>query len=192
VATAKAAPLLHDMGKRMDFYKRHRFMNKATYICFVFVLSVTFGAPGDLPSDVQWLLSKRSEAVQKIDRTFIKELKKFKVKYTKAGDLNSANIVNRLILQTKEKSEKEFTMIDGPWIAGAVNRAPWGLRYFDGNIMLDQKGGKHEVIVNNNTITIKWGGRLYEELHFDPSNPDKMKGTSNGKISIIYTRVKMP
>lgn len=72
-------------------------MKHLFYIGLLSSLFVGHSAGEDLPSDVQWLVTKRNEAVAKIDRTFVDELEKLKVKYTKAGDLESANRTVKLI-----------------------------------------------------------------------------------------------
>jgi hypothetical protein len=56
---------------------------------------------GEFPSDAQWLISKRAEAIANIDQRFIEELEKLKIQYTKAGDLENANLLLDLINQTK-------------------------------------------------------------------------------------------
>jgi hypothetical protein len=65
-------------------------------MCFV-----AFGA--ELPSDVQRLFEQRNNAIQKIDVKFTEELDKLKVKYTKAGDLESANAILDLIKTINSK-----------------------------------------------------------------------------------------
>lgn len=66
-------------------------------IGLILSLCVGCGSAEELPNDVQLLVSKRNAAIAKIDHTFIEELEKLKVKYTKAGELESANATVALI-----------------------------------------------------------------------------------------------
>jgi hypothetical protein len=69
-------------------------------------------AGSELPSDVQNLITKRDEAIEKIDVTFVRELEKLKIKYTKLGDLDSANRIVDLIakhpIKSSDASDHEF------------------------------------------------------------------------------------
>lgn len=75
----------------------HKVMKTLAYICLAISLCIEFSVGEEFPSEVQGLISKRNEAVTRIDRTFVAELEKLKVKYTKAGDLESANKTVKLI-----------------------------------------------------------------------------------------------
>ncbi len=52
---------------------------------------------GELPPEAQRLVNQRNDAIQKIDEKLVDELEKVKVKYTKSGDLDSANSIVKLI-----------------------------------------------------------------------------------------------
>lgn len=67
-------------------------------------LSTLFGA--ELPQAVRTLVEKRQEAISRIDNIFVQELEKIKTNYTKAGDLEMANMVAELINQTKEADSR--------------------------------------------------------------------------------------
>jgi hypothetical protein len=56
----------------------------------------------ELPHQVRALVEKRQSAINKINLAFIQELEKIKVDYTKAGDLENANLVAGLITQTAQ------------------------------------------------------------------------------------------
>ena len=59
--------------------------------------------PGaELPHQVQALVEKRQSAISKINVVFIQELERIKINYTKAGDLDNANLVAGLITQAKQ------------------------------------------------------------------------------------------
>jgi hypothetical protein len=71
--------------------------------CFHLLLLTTLVSAGELPDDVQRLIDKRGEAIAQIDLKFVKELEKLKTKYTKVGDLDSANAIVALIEKTPVK-----------------------------------------------------------------------------------------
>jgi hypothetical protein len=83
------------------------FVSMKCPICFTcFSLFLVVHSLGDeLPDDVQALVAKRDEAISRIDITFVRELEKLKVKYTKLGDLDSANKIVELIAQYPTKVE---------------------------------------------------------------------------------------
>ena len=56
----------------------------------------------ELPHQVQALVEKRQSAISKINVVFIQELERIKINYTKAGDLDNANLVAGLITQAKQ------------------------------------------------------------------------------------------
>ena len=78
-------------------------------ICFLISLFAGYSSGSELPSDVKRLVSNRNVAVVRIDEIFDKELERLLVKYTKMGDLESANKINALIKTNQEslKSMKE-------------------------------------------------------------------------------------
>lgn len=78
-------------------------MKKYLRHCFQFLLLTTLVSAGELPDDLQRLIEKRGEAIAQIDLKFVKELEKLKTKYTKAGDLDSANAIVALIEKTPVK-----------------------------------------------------------------------------------------
>jgi len=82
------------------------------------VFSSLFGA--ELPHAVRTLVEKRQDAISRIDNVFVQELEKIKVNYTKAGDLESANMVAELIKKTKE-GDRGFS-VDGNDSAMSLER----------------------------------------------------------------------
>lgn len=78
-------------------------------ICFV-----AFGA--ELPPDVQRLVEQRNNAIQNIDKKFAEELDKLKVRYTKAGELDSANTIVNLIetINVPNNLSKETVQVASP------------------------------------------------------------------------------
>lgn len=78
-------------------------MTKCLHHCCCLLLLITLVSASELPDDVQRLIDKRSEAVAQINLKFVRELEKLKIKYTKAGDLDSANAIVALIEKTPVK-----------------------------------------------------------------------------------------
>lgn len=91
-------------------------MKKIIYPCFLILLSSSCIFANELPSDAKWLTAKRAEAIEKIDRTYVKELEKLKVKYTKKGDLDSANAIVALMedksIPFRQKSSASSKLFD--------------------------------------------------------------------------------
>ena len=78
-------------------------MTKYLRHCCHLLMLTTLVSAGELPDDVQRLIDKRGEAIAQIDVKFVNELEKLKTKYTKAGDLDSANAIVALIEKTPVK-----------------------------------------------------------------------------------------
>jgi hypothetical protein len=78
-------------------------MTKYLRHCCHLLMLTTLVSAGELPDDVQRLIDKRGEAIAQIDLKFVNEMEKLKTKYTKAGDLDSANAIVALIKKTPAK-----------------------------------------------------------------------------------------
>jgi len=61
-------------------------------------------AEPSLPYDIKQLIHKRELAIKKIDFKYLVELENLKVKYTKSGNLEVANLINRIIIDLKPDS----------------------------------------------------------------------------------------
>jgi hypothetical protein len=87
-------------------------MTHLIHISSISLLLAAVLAGSELPDDVQNLVTKRDEAIEKIDLTFVRELEKLKIKYTKLGDLDSANRIVALIakhpIKSSDSSDPEF------------------------------------------------------------------------------------
>lgn len=81
-----------------------------------------------LPRDIQILQGQRDAEVAKIDALYIKALEQRKLKYTKAGDLENAVLVDALIKQVRnggEKSETETETKEPSTTHSIVRGTPW-------------------------------------------------------------------
>ena len=96
-------------------------MKKYLRQCCLPLLLTALVSAGELPDDVQRLIDKRGEAIAQIDLKFVKELEKLKTKYTKAGDLDSANAIVALIEKTPvmvvdtDSGIPRKDLIEGAW-----------------------------------------------------------------------------
>ena len=76
----------------------YEIMNLARISLFSTVCLLVSPLAGEpLPSDIQRLVKQREDAIAKIDKTFLQELDKLKLKYAKRGDLDTANQVASLM-----------------------------------------------------------------------------------------------
>lgn len=168
------------------------------------IISISFLAsvPGnaeDVPYEVQTLQSRRNEKMKEINLIYLKELEKLKDKYTKQGDLDKAILVVSLMTGVNKEIQPQSVNreiqpqsinLNGKWLSGNIGRSERYLREFKDEIMIDQNGTDHEMIIKNNVIIIKWGADAFEKLYYDPKNPDVVKGMNSSNDAIIYTRVK--
>ena len=70
--------------------------------CIIASLALSASAE-DLPGDVQLLIKQRSDAIARIDKSFVRELEKLKIKYTKLADLEAAIAIDTLIKNSPVK-----------------------------------------------------------------------------------------
>ena len=78
------------------------------------IVTLGFNLPlgAEIPQPVRSLLEKRQDAIDKINLVFIRELEKIKIDYTKAGDLENANLVLDFINQTKGAKSTKVSQND--------------------------------------------------------------------------------
>jgi hypothetical protein len=142
------------------------------------LLSAVFSMGEELPIDIQSLLNKRNQAVAKIDQTLVQELEKLKVKYTKAGELDSANATVVLIENYKAKEPDVGNLPVFPneifgksfsWTANGRN---------DGYQLIILEGGKGTF--SGKAITWKKINGRKLRLNFANGNPE-IEWTDDGK-----------
>jgi hypothetical protein len=92
---------------------------KTTIILFTFTLSL-FQARGDTPPELKRIQEQRDRKIEEIDRIYLRELEVLKIRYTKQGDLESANLVNDII-QSLGSEEVDELPDDGK-----TTRWEWG------------------------------------------------------------------
>lgn len=116
-------------------------------------------ADEDLPYDIAALQSKRDTKVIEIDRAYVRELEKLKIKYTKLGELETANKIVAMITEIHaanpamiRKVNEAVEKLIGSWV-----RANHGLSYDikpDGTATHGKESGRWSV--ENNVLEIKW------------------------------------
>jgi hypothetical protein len=140
---------------------------------------------------VQNLIKKRDEAVSQIDITFVRELEKMKLKYTKLGDLESANKIVDLIARHAIK------VVDGTPADPEFEGTKWEFHNKSGRLgfLEFQAGGKVKSKeypnsswqrVDKDTIRFQYeknesagiaGGHV--TFRFQDANRSKMSGTQS-------------
>ena len=145
-------------------------MKRFLFPLILISLFVGLSSGEELPSDVQRLFGKRNEAIAKIDRTFVNELEKLKVKYTKKGDLDSANAIVTLIEQFRieEDDPDPLSEVFGKTFSWSANGKDAGNRLIvleggkatmRGNKITWEKLGEREIRItfsSGNKATIQW------------------------------------
>lgn len=134
-------------------------MKTATIILSVTLSLMTFTlADKPLPSDVHKLVEQRKSAIAKIEQTFLQELEKLKLDYTKKGDLETANRIASLITgeggeslpNTKEELQAYLT--DTKWDLGRGTKATFGLN----DLLKTQNVEAKYVVTGKRTLTVTW------------------------------------
>jgi hypothetical protein len=165
-------------------------MKNLICICFLSSLFVGYSSGQDLPGDVEWLISKRKEAVAKIDRTLVDELEKLKIKYTRAGDLESANETVKVI-ENYSKEKAEATPSDAEFDQTSWdfrNKSHLGNLEFlpGGKIKSSEYPGSSWTRIDKDTIRFEYladeksgiaGGHV--TFKFDDANRTKMTGVQS-------------
>ena len=165
-------------------------MNTFIRISFLISLFIGYSSGAELPSDVKQLLSKRNEAVAKIDEIFLKELEKLKVKYTKQGDLESANKTVDLIEKYSQESPKTVPKIEDELIGRWIGRTSSGLspEYFfmrNGNV----NDGKWRIANNGKKLVCTWPDGTSDTFDLPPVN-NVLSGISSRGPTITATKMK--
>jgi hypothetical protein len=100
-------------------YVRPENLMKTTIILFALAASLN-QVRGDTPPELKRLQEQRDRKIEEIDRVYLRELETLKIRYTKQGDLESANLVNDIIQSMiTDKADK---LPD----TGEVTRWEWG------------------------------------------------------------------
>jgi hypothetical protein len=143
-----------------------------------------------IPLQLQTLIDGRTKAIERIDIKFVEELNKLKVSYTKAGDLESANLVAKIILETRPMDLVKGINLDGKWKVQTGTVANKVTREFRGDVLIDDTGARRPVERDGSTVTISWGPGWFERLVIDPDNPDVLQGQNHDGTKITYIRIR--
>ena len=157
---------------------------KIVWILIVGYFSISLSvAENDMPREVKLLLDKRDNEIAKINAAHTKELESLKAKYMRSGNLENANLVNSLILQT------QTIMLDGEWRVYAGGKYV-GVRQFKGEVMIDERGGKHKWTFKRGILKIDWGRGRFEQFKVSARVPDALVGPNDNGTMVKYVKVK--
>jgi hypothetical protein len=167
-------------------------------ICLLCYPNFVFADESALPAEIRLLQERRNEEITKINNVYSKALEKHRDRITKAGDLKSANLVQKLI---DELSNKENTPLQPPSVQELLTSSKWKVRGF---------GPEYEVSFQDDGIAIrddtkeklwKWNmdgkilwchwfssGWIRFEVPDDPKS-DKWSGKSKGGESVTLQRL---
>ena len=169
-------------------------VKRLVLILFGWCVAVGVSLAQDQPKAVKELIAKRDKALKRINETFMKELIKIQNEYSKNGDLENAKKVASLIADLPNSEDplaskaKIFTL-EGKWNY-KIERGNFVTREFKGKYLIDEGGSRRRWRRLGDTITIDWGGGVYEKLTVTKDNPDVLKGRNWTGREIIYERIK--
>ena len=186
---------------------------KLTLHLLVITLGLSTLANGDspkLPRDIQVLQEKRNAEVARIDDLYIKALEQRKLKYTKAGDLENALLVDSLIKQVRNCGEKSKTesdsetkqslairsmVISTPWMIDGVKDAesPYKVTFREDGFVWreDKKEQWWKWRIEGDTLWCHWlsSGWVQFDIAADPK-VQTWKGKN--KVGDVYTMTISP
>jgi hypothetical protein len=123
----------------------------------------------ELPYDIKRLIEQRDTAVQKIDKIFVKELKKKLADFMKNGDLETANRITKIIgtieIPVTARNEEQKK-----WSEEEFGGSTW--RNEKGDIFNFRKGNSFHISMSNGHST---GGHKWKIL-------------KNGNISVTWAK----
>ncbi|MDP0490786.1 MAG: hypothetical protein Q7Q71_07040 [Verrucomicrobiota bacterium JB023] len=145
-----------------------------------------------LSHDVQQLISKRDRAVERIDQKLIEELEKLKVKYTKAGDLESANKTVELIEKYSAKPTDIIPNIETELVGKWAGRSSAGWRgeyHFLPNGKFYDSSGKWSIVAGGTKLVCRWKGGKADTFDLPPID-GVMSGVSPAGHIITATKLR--
>lgn len=151
--------------------------------------NTTLSQEASVPAEIRILQERREEEIGKINNLYVKALERYKLQFTKAGDLENANVVQGLIGEVQDRKDAKSSprsvreiLISSKWNVGDSEKNYKVIFREDGMVLRDdtkQNWWKWKLdgkILWCNWLTSGW-------YRFDiPDNPEsvKWKGTSRG------------
>ncbi len=135
------------------------------------VLMLGLATAQELPNDLARLKEQREKQIAKIDEIYVQQLQKLKTKYMRAGDLDSANLVDGMIkefdvIPPKEPNPTPETTPEGKW--------EWGsggvLELTRGGVATHTAWGKHKGSWEQDSqgvVKLKGGNGLLFSIEID-------------------------
>jgi len=150
------------------------------------LLSPLSGTAETVPQGMVALETQRIAALVKVERSYLGEMEKLKMRHMKAGDLASANAIaaemercrESLVITILSAGEWRYRMMSGK----IVNRS------FSKGELITEEGRKLPYQVKDGTVRIDWGGGAFEEMTVNLDNPDVIGGRNHDGGSFRYFR----
>lgn len=146
---------------------------------------VSFGSE-QLPPNAEALKARRDAKIAEINRVYAAELEKLKKLALADGNLSGATVIQKEIEAVSPNPFKEDDL-EGVWTA-TFSGDKSVKRVITKSHVVDEIGGKHPYSIKGDTISVEWGGSLWERLKIDPKNPDTLIGTNSGGTKLVYQR----
>ena len=160
--------------------------------------NLVFGEDSPLPPEIRILQKRRNEEIAKINNLYVKALEANRDKFTKAGDLENANLAQKLIAEIGDKEDKLSAPLS---VQELLTKSKWTLH---------GTGHGYEVVFGEDGVGLrddtkqrvwKWklhgkilwchwlnSGWLQFEVPDDPKS-DEWKGKSKGGDRVTLSRV---
>ena len=143
-----------------------------------------------LPADVRRVIEQRDAAIAKIDKIYLQELEKVKLRYTKEGKLDVALNIDRMIKNLQPSVESTDSFLEGDWVLHVPSINYTEVRNFKGKYMYTANGVRFRWFKTNNGIKIEAGSGNFEIVTIDSFQPNVMNGehSNNPNSKFSYTR----
>lgn len=146
-----------------------------------------------LPVDVQRVSDQRDAAIEKINTTYIQELEKLKINYTKQGNLDAANKIVALISAVKaegakaEGNKKDGNKPDsliGKWTSG------WAVMEIKADGVAILSGAiRGSWVAKDSTLTIRWDNGFTDSYGL-PAVDGVLSGKNQLGAALRFTKSK--
>lgn len=114
----------------------------------IILLAFTTISYAEVPTKLSRLQDQREKAIKSIDKTYVENLQNLLKEYTKKGDLDSANQVNKIIISIEEKHNTKILPNTDKKLKRYLNDSRWEfpekkIITFKGNGIIDKSWGKN-------------------------------------------------
>lgn len=156
---------------------------KSAWLLLAVLLVLPFArAEDDLPGDVRRVTEQRDAAIEKINKTYVQELEKLKLSYTKQGNLDVANKIVKMIENTQADDPNSLV---GKWRAGRraeIDIKSGGEATYNGKIR-----GKWTIKIS--TFVVEWDNGFTDSYELPPAE-GVLTGKNNRGEALRITKIK--